>query len=105
MMNKIYTIDEIKRIILPIIKNYGVDKVYIFGSYARGEADENSDIDFCIDAKSIKGLFALGGLYSELESVLDKKIDLITVKSLKYNDDEFFKKNLEKEQVLIYEAA
>ena len=82
MSNRVYTLEEIAAIIAPIAARYGVDKIYIFGSYARGEADESSDIDLCIEA-----------------------VALITVKSLKYNDDNDFKENLEKERVLIYEAA
>lgn len=105
MSNIVYTLDELKRIIAPIALRYGVDRIYLFGSYARGDADEGSDIDLCIDAVAIKGLFALGGLYADLEEALGKELDLITVKSLKYNNDKNFKENLEKEQVLIYEAA
>ena len=105
MSNRVYTLEEIAAIIAPIAARYGVDKIYIFGSYARGEADESSDIDLCIEAVTIKGLFALGGLYSDLEEALGKELDLITVKSLKYNDDNDFKEHLEKERVLIYEAA
>ena len=82
-----------------------LESVVLYGSYARGEADENSDIDLCIEAVAIKGLFALGGLYADLEEALGKELDLITAKSLKYNDDDSFKNNLEKERVLIYEAA
>lgn len=105
MSEKIYTLDELKSIIAPIALRYSVDRVYLFGSYARGDADAGSDVDLCIDAVAIKGMFALGGLYADLEEALGKKLDLITVKSLKYNNDDEFKGNLEKEQVLIYEAA
>ena len=41
----IYTIDEISRRIQPVASAYGLRAVYLFGSYARGEATENSDID------------------------------------------------------------
>ena len=105
MSNRIYTLDEIASFITPIAIRYRVDRVYIFGSYARGEADESSDIDLYIEAVAIKGLFALGGLYSDLEEALGKELDLITVKSLKYNNDNNFKEKPEKERVLIYEAA
>ena len=57
MSNRVYTLEEIAAIIAPIAARYGVDKIYIFGSYARGEADESSDIDLCIEAVAIKGLF------------------------------------------------
>ena len=93
MSNRVYTLEEIAAIIAPIAARYGVDRIYIFGSYARGEADESSDIDLCIEAVAIN------------EEALGKELDLITVKSLKYNDDNDFKENLEKERVLIYEAA
>ena len=105
MSNRIYTLDEIAGIIAPIAARYGVDRIFIFGSYARGEADENSDIDLCIEAVAIKGLFVLGGLYADLEEALGKELDLITAKSLKYTDDDYFKDNLEKERALISEVA
>ncbi|MBR1730900.1 MAG: nucleotidyltransferase domain-containing protein [Ruminococcus sp.] len=105
MSDRIYTLNEIKNIIAPIAARYGVDKVYLFGSYARGDADESSDIDLCIDAVALRGLFALGSLYADLEDALGKELDLITVKSLKYNNDNSFKDSLQKERVLIYEAA
>lgn len=49
MTDKIYSIDEIKKIISPIASRYGVERVFLFGSYARGEATEESDLDFRID--------------------------------------------------------
>ena len=48
-MAKIYTIEELKAIIIPIAKKYGIQKVYLFGSIARGDGDENSDIDLRIE--------------------------------------------------------
>ena len=103
MNDKVYTIDEIKNIIAPIAKSYGVQKVFLFGSYARGEATASSDLDFCIDAPSIRDLFMLGGLYADLEDAFSKKLDLITVGSLKYNSDTRFINNLKNEQILVYE--
>lgn len=44
----IYTIDEIKRKSVPIVKEYGIDSLSLFGSYARGEAKEVSDLNFFI---------------------------------------------------------
>ena len=53
-----YSIDEIKEIVKPILKKYDVRKAYIFGSYARGEATEESDVDIMIsnDNFSLLGL-------------------------------------------------
>ena len=71
MSDRIYTIDEIKAIAEPIAKQYGVDALYLFGSYARGDATSRSDLDFRVDRGQIADLFELGGLYAELESSFD----------------------------------
>ena len=64
---KIYAIDELRALISPIAAQYGVDRIFLFGSYARGQATENSDVDLRIDKGNVKGLFTLGALYSDLE--------------------------------------
>ena len=48
MNEKIYTMEEIKKYILKVLKKYGIEKAYIFGSYARGDYRENSDIDAAV---------------------------------------------------------
>ena len=105
MEEKTYSIEEIKKIISPIAKLHGVDRVYLFGSYARGEATAQSDIDLCIDAQAIRGMFAMGGLYADLKEALNKRLDIVTFRSLKYNTDTRFLENMRKDGVLIYEAA
>ena len=103
MNSRVYSIDEIRRIVQPIAKQYDISQVYLFGSYARGLADENSDIDICIDASEIKGMFAIGGIYSDLSTALKKNIDLITLGSLNNCDNKLFVDNVRKDRVLIYE--
>lgn len=82
MTSKIYSIDEIKNIVTPIAKQYGVARIFLFGSYARGEATPSSDLDFRVDKGRLRGLIQLGALYSDLEEHLDKKLDLMTTASL-----------------------
>ena len=53
------TIEKIKEIITPICKKYGVKRAYLFGSYARNEATEKSDVDIRIESGKIRGLFQL----------------------------------------------
>lgn len=109
MTDRIYTIEEIQSIIIPIARQYKGLKVYLFGSYARGEADEKSDIDFRIDGGKIDSLFILGGLYAALEEALQKPLDLITTDSLRQNMHDRMTRNLirhiKKEERLIYEDA
>lgn len=100
MSDRIYTVDEIKSIVSPIAERYGVQRVFLFGSYARGEATEKSDLDFRIDKGSLRGLFALGGLHCDLQESFDKPLDLLTTGSL---EAEFLKK-IAQEEILIYES-
>ena len=99
MSEKIYTLNEIKEIIFPIAVQHGVERVYLFGSYARGEATPQSDLDFRIDKGAIKGLIALGGLYNDLSANFDKDLDLLTTGSL----DEDFLRGISDEEILVYE--
>ena len=105
MQTQVYSIDEIREIVAPIAKQHGVDKVFLFGSYARGDATPASDVDLCVDAPKLRGLFALGGLYADLEDALKKSIDVVTTGSLKYNKDKAFLENLRKDRVLLYELS
>jgi len=53
---QVLSFDKICELVAPIAKKYGVEKVYLFGSIARGDYDEDSDYDFCISSGSIRGL-------------------------------------------------
>jgi len=98
MAKRKYTIEEIKAIVGPIARKYGVERVYLFGSYARGETADNSDLDLRIDKGALKGMFALCGLSTEIEEALKMKVDVLTTGSL---DDDFLHR-IQKEEVLIY---
>ncbi len=97
-MDKVYTVDEIRNIVAPIAAAHSVGRVYLFGSYARGDATANSDIDLRVDKGALKGLFALGALYSDLEDSLGKKLDLLTTGSL----EPAFLQKIAGEEVLLY---
>ena len=72
MVGKKYTIEDLKTIIGPIARKYGVKGIYLFGPYARGDANENSDVDLRIDKGSLKGLFALCGYIQKLRKLAYK---------------------------------
>ena len=87
-LNKsIYTIKEIKTIIKPILNKYGINEIYLFGSYARGEAKESSDIDIYCNKGNVKTFIDQGLLEDELEKALNKKVDIVFDSS--YIDDYF----------------
>lgn len=107
----IYSIEQIQKLITPIAKKYGLKSVFLFGSYARGTATENSDVDLIIDTSGteIKSLLGLAAVYCELEEALKKSIDLVTLSSLEQRSqmpsELSFRSNLEKERVNIYDVA
>ena len=107
----VYSIEHIKNIIELIAESYQLPAVYLFGSYARGTATEESDIDLLVDTTgtSLTSLLALGALYCDLEDVLKKPIDLITISSLEQRaqmpSDLDFRKAVMEERVKLYAVA
>ena len=69
--------------ILRIAAKYGASNVRVFGSVARGEADEKSDIDFLVNMESGRSLFDLGGLLADLEDLLGCNVDVVTEDGLR----------------------
>ena len=63
--------------ILRIATKYGAQKVRIFGSMARGDSQPNSDVDFLVELDEQRSLMDLGGMLSELEALLGRKVDLV----------------------------
>ncbi len=59
---------------------YGVKNVRVFGSFARGEADEKSDVDLLVTIGGKFGLFELVRLEKELSSILGRKVDVVSDK-------------------------
>lgn len=76
-------IDYIKKKALPILKEAGVTRSSLFGSYVRGEQRNQSDIDILVDFPEGKSLFDFIRLQLKLEDALHKKVDLITYTGIK----------------------
>ena len=94
------TLDEIKQIVSELAAQYGVKRVYLFGSCARGDMTDSSDIDLRIDKGNIKG-FQLAGLLLDLEDSLGRPVDLVPTTSL----DQRFLDAIRDDEVLLYEAS
>lgn len=95
----LYSIDEIKIKATPIAIRYGVDALSLFGSYARGEADENSDLDFLIIKGDMKGLLSYCGMIADLEDEFQCHVDLVMKNAIK---DREFLKEVNRDEVNIY---
>ena len=96
-----YTLDELKAIITPIAVKHGVDSVSVFGSYAKGDANVNSDVDLKIEKGLIRSLFQLSGFRREVEEALRLSVDIVTGTS----SDQNFLRSIQKDEVLLYQRA
>ncbi len=99
MPDIILNIDTIRAIIAPIASKYGVESIYVFGSYARGEATTDSDIDFLVfggDTFKRSHVFALA---EEVRKALGKNIDMFEISEI--NTDSSFYDTIMREKVLV----
>lgn len=69
--------------ILRLAAAYGARNVRVFGSVARGEADEESDVDFLVEMDPGRSLLDMGGLLMDLRDLLGRQVDVVSVKGLK----------------------
>lgn len=98
----VYTIVEIKAKINPIGKQYSLSEVYLFGSYARGEEDENSDIDIALELEDVSKYMEV---YGSLSSIFGGNVDILLVSDLlspRTNIGELVKKNFLNDRILLY---
>lgn len=105
LVDKIYTIHEIKKMSYDLFQEYGIEKAYIFGSYARGEATDVSDIDIMIQKGNLKTLYELVELEQKLVILFQKEIDIITEDSYRNSQDstnQAIYSEIMKDRVLIY---
>ena len=101
----VYSVEELKRRIAPVAEKYGLREVYLFGSYARSEATEQSDVDILVDraGSKVRGMFEMGGLYEDLRASVGKEVDLITTQTLEQSSTRqrtpLFVRNVQTERI------
>ena len=99
MSDRIFTIGDITRLVKPIAEKYKVQEIYLFGSYARGEADESSDLDFLVFGGEKFKPTMIFSLAEELREVLKKDVDVFEITEI--NKDSDFYRTIMKERLLI----
>ncbi len=93
-------IEAIQSAVSAVAAKYELDKVTLFGSYARGEQQDSSDVDLVVEASHPIG-FARGAIYNELEQALDCPVDIIFGAQNLYP---FIRDSYKAEGVVLYEA-
>ena len=94
-----YEISEIKNIVVPIAKKYGVKKISLFGSRARGDNDFYSDYDFLITKGKVRSLWRYMSLVDELEEAFASHVDIVNDTSA----DKNLVSEAKREGILLYE--
>ena len=94
------TVSEIRQIAAPIAARYGVDRMYLFGSYARGDNTPRSDVDLRVDKGQARGL-QMAFMLSDLEDALRCPVDLISSAAL----DSAFLDRISREEKLLYDRS
>lgn len=94
------TIDEIKSSVQRAGKKYGIKNAYLFGSYAKGEATEDSDVDLIIDRGAMHTYDAYADFRHDLEQSLGTNVDVLTTRGVKPRFYELIKDD----RVLLYGA-
>ena len=93
-----YSIDELRRIIAPIASAHGVKSVSVFGSYSKGSASVDSDVDLKIEKGRLRSLFQLSGFRLAVENALRLPVEMITSDA----SDPGYLEMIRKEEVLLY---
>lgn len=101
MSEKIYSIEEIKKILSEILVNFSVKKAILFGSYAKNLQTKNSDIDLVIDSQGTLLNIYFYGLLEEIVERTQKKVDLFEISEIKSGTPLY--KAIEEEGIVVYE--
>lgn len=99
MSDIVYTINDIKEQLYPILSRYDIKKAVLFGSYVKGNAHKNSDVDILIDS-GLRGLKFVG-LIQDIYKALDKEVDVFDVTHL--TPDSKIYAEINKDGIIIYE--
>ncbi|MBO6120152.1 MAG: nucleotidyltransferase domain-containing protein [Lachnospiraceae bacterium] len=94
-----YTIEEIKKKATPIAEEYGIKTLKLFGSYAKGLNNENSDIDFIVNKGKMETLFQYISFVNRLEKEFGCHIDVVSTEI----EDKNFINSINKESIVLYD--
>ena len=96
--HRMLSIEELRTAVRPVAEKYGVEKVYLFGSVARGDCTDNSDYDFYIERGKIRSAIILSEFFLDLRDAVGAEIDMISTKLVR---PELMNRIIE-DRVLIY---
>ena len=99
MSEAVLSLNKIKEIVKPIALKYQVKEIYLFGSYARGEATDESDLDFLVFGGENFKLTMIFSLAEELREAFQKNVDVFEIHEV--NQQSVFYDTIMKERMLV----
>jgi len=102
----ILSMDAIRLLVRPVARKYKINKLFLFGSYARGEANAESDIDLMLEGGNINGMLGFVDIIDSFQAAVHKKVDLVDTRAVAENKTRAgrrFYEHVERDKVLIYE--
>ena len=102
----VLSVDAIRLMVLPIVQRYGIDKATLFGSYARGDANAESDIDLLIECDNIRNMEDYLGLQEDFKKAIGRNVDILMADALESDNTRSakrLKEHIERDKVIIYE--
>ena len=95
----ILTIQQIQTICTNVFRNFDIEYCYLFGSYAKGTANENSDIDLLIEKGKPLSLLKLSGFRQDVQAAMNLSVDVVTTTGIAPD----FMEAIAGTEVLLYE--
>ncbi|MCD8019749.1 MAG: nucleotidyltransferase domain-containing protein [Clostridiales bacterium] len=99
MRNDVLTLEKISEIVKPIALKYKIKQIYLFGSYARGEATGESDLDFLVFGGNQFRLTMIFAVAEELREAFGKDVDVYEIHEINYESG--FYQTIMKERMLV----
>ena len=104
----VLSLDAIRYLVRPVARKYKLKSLYAFGSYARGDATPESDIDLMVDGGDVDTAERYFSMKAELAEVLGRDVDLVMASAAKKNTTRAgrrFLDHYERDKILIYEQV
>lgn len=100
-MSEAYTFPQLRELVVPVAKQFGVKRIYAFGSYGRRQATPQSDLDIRIAKGAIRSLFELADFRLTLEEALAILVDVVTADI----SDKRFLESIASDEVLLFDET
>lgn len=105
---EVLSLEAIRYLVIPVAKKYGIDKIYVFGSYSRGEQTAGSDVDLMIVGGNYVTYAEFADLEDAFRTVLQKAVDVVNYSKVSTDQTRAGKRlreHIEKDKVLVYERV